>query len=189
MLINQAKNLANLPSSSQAHLEQSIDQTEQLLSQAQRIAYGVTSVDQAFTQHLSAGLRRLDLAPTALHRRADALAELTRRISGRLARANRRGADPRQHANPDRRSGLVEPVSLRRPPGRPGRQPARRAPDQQLADLTAVMASIARVQSWKARAPSRTRPRPSSNSQTSSTTARATNPDPRRCSTDAGPSA
>ena len=49
-LINQAKNLASLPYSSLATLEQSISQTQQLLAQAQRIAYNVTTIDQAFTQ-------------------------------------------------------------------------------------------------------------------------------------------
>ena len=50
MLINQAKNLASLPYSSVAQLEASIQRTEQLLTQAQRIAYSVTTIDQAFTQ-------------------------------------------------------------------------------------------------------------------------------------------
>ena len=50
MLINQARNLASLPYSSLAQLEQSINQTEQLLTQAQRIAYNVTTINQAFTQ-------------------------------------------------------------------------------------------------------------------------------------------
>src|SRR6185437_7561451 len=49
-LINQARNLASLPYSSLAQLEQSITQTQQLLAQAQRIAYSVTTIDQAFTQ-------------------------------------------------------------------------------------------------------------------------------------------
>ncbi len=49
-LINQARNLASLPYSSLAQLEQSINQTEQLLAQAQRIAYSVATIDQAFTQ-------------------------------------------------------------------------------------------------------------------------------------------
>src|SRR5579883_258008 len=49
-LINQARNLASLPYSSLATLEQSIAQTQQLLSQAQRIAYSVSTIDQAFTQ-------------------------------------------------------------------------------------------------------------------------------------------
>ncbi len=50
MLINQAKNLASLPYSSLAQLEASIQRTEQLLTQAQNIAYSVTTIDQAFTQ-------------------------------------------------------------------------------------------------------------------------------------------
>jgi P-type conjugative transfer protein TrbJ len=50
MLINQAKNLASLPYSSLAQLEASIQRTEQLLMQAQNIAYSVATIDQAFTQ-------------------------------------------------------------------------------------------------------------------------------------------
>ncbi len=50
MLINQAKNLASLPYSSVAQLESSITRTEQLLNQAQGIGYDVTTIDQAFTQ-------------------------------------------------------------------------------------------------------------------------------------------
>jgi P-type conjugative transfer protein TrbJ len=50
MLINQAKNLASLPYSGLAQLLQSINQTEQLLVRAQNIAYSVTSINQAFTQ-------------------------------------------------------------------------------------------------------------------------------------------
>jgi P-type conjugative transfer protein TrbJ len=50
MLINQAKNLASLPYSSLAQLEASIQRTEQLLMQAQNIAYSVTTIDKAFAQ-------------------------------------------------------------------------------------------------------------------------------------------
>jgi len=49
-LINQARNLASLPYSALAELQQSIHQTQQLLRQAQGIAYDVTSIDQAFTR-------------------------------------------------------------------------------------------------------------------------------------------
>jgi hypothetical protein len=49
MLINQARNLASLPYSALAQLEAQIQRTEQLLQQAQRIAYGVTQINQAFT--------------------------------------------------------------------------------------------------------------------------------------------
>jgi P-type conjugative transfer protein TrbJ len=50
MLINQAKNLASLPYSSLGQLYSSIQRTEQLLTQAQNIAYSVTTIDQAFSQ-------------------------------------------------------------------------------------------------------------------------------------------
>ncbi|MCP3441063.1 P-type conjugative transfer protein TrbJ [Bradyrhizobium sp. CCGUVB14] len=49
MLINQAKNLASLPYSSLQQLEQSIQRTQQLLGQAQRIAYDVGQIDRAFS--------------------------------------------------------------------------------------------------------------------------------------------
>src|SRR5437868_4606535 len=49
MLINQARNLATLPFSSLLQLEQSILRTQQLLAQAQRIAYDVQQIDRAFS--------------------------------------------------------------------------------------------------------------------------------------------
>lgn len=48
-LINQAKNLANLPFSSLTQLQSQVQRTQQLLGQAQRIAYDVQSIDQAFS--------------------------------------------------------------------------------------------------------------------------------------------
>ena len=48
MLINQARNLATLPFSSLLQLEQSILRTQQLLAQAQRIAYDIQQIDRAF---------------------------------------------------------------------------------------------------------------------------------------------
>lgn len=50
MLENQARNLANLPLSVLAPLEQSIEATEQIVGQAQGLSYNLTSIDQAFTQ-------------------------------------------------------------------------------------------------------------------------------------------
>ena len=50
MLLNQARNLASLPYSSLRAIDQSIARTEQLLSQAQRIAYDINQIDTAFTQ-------------------------------------------------------------------------------------------------------------------------------------------
>src|SRR5258708_15844006 len=49
MLINQAKNLATLPFSSLLQLEQSILRTQQLLAQAQRIAYDIQQFDHALS--------------------------------------------------------------------------------------------------------------------------------------------
>lgn len=47
-LVNEARNLASLPVSTLAALQQQLDQTRQLLAQAQRIAYDVQSVQSAF---------------------------------------------------------------------------------------------------------------------------------------------
>ena len=49
MLLNQARNLANLPQSSLQQLQQSIQNTQQLLGQAQHIAYDVQQIDRAFS--------------------------------------------------------------------------------------------------------------------------------------------
>jgi len=49
MLINQARNLASLPYSSLLQLQQSVGRTQQLLAQAQGIAFDVQQIDQAFS--------------------------------------------------------------------------------------------------------------------------------------------
>jgi P-type conjugative transfer protein TrbJ len=48
MLINQAKNLASLPFSALQQIQQSVQKTQQLLGQAQNIAFDVQKIDQAF---------------------------------------------------------------------------------------------------------------------------------------------
>ena len=48
-LINDARNLTSLPTSALAELQAQVRATQQLLSNAQRIAYSVQSIDQAFT--------------------------------------------------------------------------------------------------------------------------------------------
>jgi len=48
MLLNQARNLASLPYSSLHAIEQSIARTQQLLNQAQRLAYDISQIDQVF---------------------------------------------------------------------------------------------------------------------------------------------
>lgn len=50
-LVNQSRNLTSLPYSSLAELDRSIAQTQLLLSQTQRISYDVTAIDQAFNQN------------------------------------------------------------------------------------------------------------------------------------------
>ena len=52
-LVNQAKNLASLPMSTLATLQSQVQRTQQLLAQAQNIAYSVTSIQQAFTNRYS----------------------------------------------------------------------------------------------------------------------------------------
>ena len=53
-LINQAKMLASLPYSLVSTITSQIQRTEQLLAQAQRIAYSVTTINQAFTTNYGA---------------------------------------------------------------------------------------------------------------------------------------
>ena len=48
MLINQARNLASLPYSALQPLQQSVQRTQQLLAQAQNVAFDVQQIDQAF---------------------------------------------------------------------------------------------------------------------------------------------
>ncbi|WP_313394053.1 P-type conjugative transfer protein TrbJ [Sphingobium yanoikuyae] len=61
MLINQAKNLASLPYSSLQQLQQNVNRTQQLLSQAQNIAFDVQKVDQIFqTQYGNVSLSTTD---------------------------------------------------------------------------------------------------------------------------------
>ncbi len=47
-LLNEARNLASLPFSSLATLQQQVQRTQRLLGQAQRIAYDVQNIQQAF---------------------------------------------------------------------------------------------------------------------------------------------
>ncbi len=51
MLMNQARNLASLPFSSLQTLQQNVQRTQQLLNQAQNIAFDVQGIDQAFQSH------------------------------------------------------------------------------------------------------------------------------------------
>ena len=50
MLINQARNLASLPYNALQQLQQNVQRTQQLLQQAQGIAFNVQQIDQMFSQ-------------------------------------------------------------------------------------------------------------------------------------------
>lgn len=50
MLVNQARNLTNLPHSVQQSIQQSLTQTQKLLSQAQRLTYSIDQIDRTFAR-------------------------------------------------------------------------------------------------------------------------------------------
>jgi P-type conjugative transfer protein TrbJ len=70
MLTGQAKNLASLPYSSLAILQAQVDRTQALLAEAQRLAYDVTSIQDAFAQNY--GVAGLGASNADLVARADA---------------------------------------------------------------------------------------------------------------------
>lgn len=124
-LINEAKNLTSLPVSTLSTLQSQVNQTRRLLSQAQRIAYSVQDIQQAFTQRYNG-------------------ANLTASQGQMVANANARWQDSVgayqdalqvqagvvgniDGAQFDRHAGIGQPVGERRPPGDAGRQPAPRA--------------------------------------------------------------
>jgi P-type conjugative transfer protein TrbJ len=147
MLVNDARNLASLPYSSLAQLEQSITQTQQLLAQAQRIAYDVTTIDQAFTrvypQAYSSTTSAQQLLADAQTRWQNALAgfqdamrvqavvvqnlDSTRTQIDALVSSSQSATGALQAAQSGNQLVAIE--------------------TKQLADLTAVMAAIARAQS------------------------------------------
>jgi|FEC22Drversion2_1045045.scaffolds.fasta_scaffold00648_20 type IV secretion system protein TrbJ len=146
-LINEARNLASLPYSSLVELQQSISQTQQLLGQAQRIAYDVASIDQAFTR---AYPQSYTAATSSQQLLADAQVRWQNSLSG-FQDALRVQAGIVQ--NLDRmRTQVSNLVSSSQ--SATGALQAAQSGNQlialqtnQLADLTAVMASIARAQS------------------------------------------
>ena len=146
-LLNQARNLASLPYSSLAQLQQSIGQTQQLLAQTQRIAYDVTSIDQAFTrtypQTYTASTSSQQLLTDAQTRWQNSLAgfqdamRVQAGVVGNLDRA-RAEIDALVSSSQSATGALQAAQS--------GNQLIA-LQTSQLADLTAVMASIARAQS------------------------------------------
>ena len=150
MLINQARNLASLPYSSLATLEQSIAQTQQLLTQAQRIAYSVSSIDQAFArtypQAYSSSTSSQQLLADAQTRWQNALAgfqDAMRVQAGVVANLNN------THTQVGALVSSSQSATGALQAAQSGNQLAA-LQTTQLADLTALMASTARAQSFDA---------------------------------------
>lgn len=146
-LLNQARNLASLPYSSLAQLQQSIGQTRQLLTQAQRIAYDVTSIDQAFSQTYP---QSYGASTSSSQLFVDAQARWQNSLAG-FQDAMRVQASV--VGNLDRTRAEIEAL-VSSSQSATGALQAAQSGNQlialqtnQLADLTAVMASIARAQS------------------------------------------
>ena len=150
MLVNQARNLASLPYSSLPQLDQSIAGTQQLLIQAQRIAYSVSMIDQAFTQQYPLAYSSGTSSPQLL---TDAQSRWENARAG-FQDAMRVQAGVVQNLD-STRTQIDALVTASQ--GATGALQAAQAGNQlvalqtkQLADLTAVMASIARAQSLDA---------------------------------------
>jgi P-type conjugative transfer protein TrbJ len=146
-LINQARNLASLPYSSLAQLQQSIGQTRQLLAQAQRIAYDVSAIDRAFTQSYPQSYGSSTSSPQLL---ADAQARWQNSLAGfqdaLRVQAGVVGNLDSTRAEIDALVSSSQSATGALQAAQSGNQLIALQTNQ-LADLTAVMASIARAQS------------------------------------------
>jgi P-type conjugative transfer protein TrbJ len=146
-LLNQARNLASLPYSSLAQLQQSIGQTQQLLGQAQRIAYDVTSIDQAFSRSYPQNYSGSTASPQLL---ADAQARWQNSLAGfqdaMRVQAGVVGNLDRTRSEIDALVSSSQSATGALQAAQSGNQLVALQTNQ-LADLTAVMASIARAQS------------------------------------------
>jgi P-type conjugative transfer protein TrbJ len=146
-LINQARNLANLPYSSLAQLQQSIGQTRQLLSQAQRIAYDVSAIDQAFSQSYPQNYGSSSSSPQLL---ADAQTRWQNSLAGfqdaMRVQAGVVGNLDRTREEIDALIASSQSATGALQAAQSGNQLVALQTNQ-LADLTAVMASLARAQS------------------------------------------
>ena len=147
MLINQARNLAGQPYSALAQLEQSVNQTEQLLLQAQRIAYSVAAINQAFTQTYPQAYSGSTSSQQLL---AGAQTRCQNSLAGfQDAMTVQAGAVQNLDSTRTQISALISASQ-----SATGALQAAEAGNQltalqtkQLADLTAIMAAIARAQS------------------------------------------
>ena len=149
-LLNQARNLASLPYSSLASLQQQILQTQQLLSQAQRIGYSVSTIDQAFAETYPQAYSSSTSSQQLL---ADAQARWQNALAGfQDAMRVQAGVVTNLDNTHAQISALVSSSQ-----SATGALQAAQSGNQlvalqttQLSDLTAIMASIARAQSLDA---------------------------------------
>ncbi|MER9333963.1 P-type conjugative transfer protein TrbJ [Mesorhizobium sp. M0293] len=145
MLINQARNLASLPFSSLQQLQQSVQRTQQLLGQAQNIAYDVEQIDQAFQQKYG----NVSLSASDQQLIADARSRWGNTVGGlQDAMRVQAGVVGNIDTNRTQMSALVGQSQ-----GATGALQATQAGNQllalqaqQLADLTAVVAANGRAQ-------------------------------------------
>jgi P-type conjugative transfer protein TrbJ len=146
-LVNQARNLASLPYSSLTALDQSIMQTEQLLTQAQRIAYNVSTIDQAFTQNYptsyASGTSSQTLMADAETRWQNSLAGFQDAMHVQAGVVTNLDSTRTQI---DALVGTSQSATGALQAAQSGNQLVA-LETKQLADLTAVMAAIARAQS------------------------------------------
>ncbi|MER8713148.1 P-type conjugative transfer protein TrbJ [Mesorhizobium sp. M1295] len=145
MLINQARNLASLPFSSLQQLQQSVQRTQQLLGQAQNVAYDVQQIDQAFQQKYG----NVSLSASDQQLVADARSRWGNTVGGlQDAMRVQAGVVGNIETNRTQMSALVGQSQ-----GATGALQATQAGNQllalqaqQLADLTAVVAANGRAQ-------------------------------------------
>jgi len=146
-LVNQARNLSNLPYSALSSLDQSVTQTEQLLTNAQRIAYSVTTINQAFTQSYPTaypvGTSSQQLIGDAQARWQNALVGFQ---DAMLVQASAVQNLATTHSQIDALVGTSQSATGALQASQSGNQLGALEATQ-LADLTAVMAALARAQS------------------------------------------
>ncbi|NKL37163.1 P-type conjugative transfer protein TrbJ [Rhizobium leguminosarum bv. viciae] len=147
MLINQARNLTSLPFSSLQQVQQSVQRTQQLLGEAQRIAYNVQNIDQAFHTNYGAGSASMSASDQQLV--AQAKERWNNTVSGlQDAMRVQAGVVGNIDTNRTQMSALVGQSQ-----GATGALQAAQAGNQllalqaqQLADLTAVVSANGRAQ-------------------------------------------
>jgi P-type conjugative transfer protein TrbJ len=146
-LLNQARNLTSLPFSSLSQLQESIGRTQQLLSQARRIAYDVSSIDQAFSQTYP---QSYGASTSSTRLIADAQARWQNALAGfqdaMRVQAGVVGNLERTRTSIDRLVSSSQSATGALQAAQSGNQLIALQTNQ-LADLTAVLASIARAQS------------------------------------------